>query len=228
MLSKATFLANAPRMFEGVFEGTLSSFSVFYLGGKTGFTSPMWEGYPAVEITLADPVASLAFETTRFGESVSVNDNLTAVGNTAGQAVHLYAPHTEKLLGKLVPADGARDGFGESVSLSETHAVVGAPSETAGRAYLFHLGSGEEVHVWAPEDREMSDQFGHAVGVSGDLVVVGAYGQGEGRGCGDGCAGRQAGLCLALGRERWRGARGRWRWRCDGAAFVGGGCGWLP
>jgi autotransporter-associated beta strand protein len=47
-IASASFLGDAPTMENGVFDATASGFTVYYLIGKTGFTSPTWMGYPAV------------------------------------------------------------------------------------------------------------------------------------------------------------------------------------
>lgn len=54
-LTAAFFQGNAPTTFDGnittgtgVFEGTSSNFTIFYRSGTTGWTSPTWNGYPAV------------------------------------------------------------------------------------------------------------------------------------------------------------------------------------
>jgi autotransporter-associated beta strand protein len=47
-LKTALFLGNAPTMGWSVFTSTATGFSVYYLTGKSGFTSPTWPGYPAV------------------------------------------------------------------------------------------------------------------------------------------------------------------------------------
>jgi len=61
-LTRAYFLGNAPSMlmgyevcsrwgctfiWEGVFDGCASNFTICYTGGSTGFTTPKWYGYPA-------------------------------------------------------------------------------------------------------------------------------------------------------------------------------------
>lgn len=47
-LSSAIFRGNAPSMYPGVFDRTAVDFTVYYFSGKTGFKSPTWYGYPAV------------------------------------------------------------------------------------------------------------------------------------------------------------------------------------
>jgi len=49
-LASARFMGNAPAMGRTVFEIPPGGFKVFYFKGKTGFTSPTWEGYPAVAV----------------------------------------------------------------------------------------------------------------------------------------------------------------------------------
>lgn len=57
-LSSAEFLGDAPTMGTGVFDTSASSFTVFYHSGKSGFASPTWSGYPAVNIDTASPYAT--------------------------------------------------------------------------------------------------------------------------------------------------------------------------
>jgi len=47
-LTSANFMGNAPKILGGAFKETSKEFTVYYLNGKTGFTSPIWEGYKAV------------------------------------------------------------------------------------------------------------------------------------------------------------------------------------
>jgi hypothetical protein len=44
-LKRAQFIGNAPTMGSSVFSSTASGFTVYYLSGKTGFTTPTWQGY---------------------------------------------------------------------------------------------------------------------------------------------------------------------------------------
>lgn len=61
-LTSATFLGLAPTMGLEVFEFAAEGFKIFYSGSTSGFSSPTWLGYPAVdalipEITVAIPSA---------------------------------------------------------------------------------------------------------------------------------------------------------------------------
>ncbi|WP_460956813.1 hypothetical protein, partial [Spirosoma litoris] len=97
---------------------------------------------------------------------------------------------------KIVASDrGAGDTFGVSVGISGSTIVVGAPINSgdaaggnmlsgAGAAYVFNQNQGGagnwgQVKKIVASDRGAGDQFGISVGISGSLVVVGAYQDGE-------------------------------------------------
>jgi hypothetical protein len=68
------------------------------------------------------------------------------------------------------------DQFGESVALSGTLAVVGAPNHGGGRAFVFTktaLGWRQTAEL-SGSDESAGDFFGEAVGVSARTIVVGA------------------------------------------------------
>jgi hypothetical protein len=90
---------------------------------------------------------------------------------------------------------GADDGFGNSVALSETTLVIGAPREdgspdpeaapdalqNSGAAYVFvRSGTGwvQQAYLKA-SNAGANDTFGRVVALSGDTVVVGAPGEGS-------------------------------------------------
>jgi len=85
---------------------------------------------------------------------------------------------------KLLPSDGTTgDGFGESVSISGDYVVVSAVGNTdngaqSGSAYVFMRNgtSWSEQSKLLPSDGVADDRFGRSVSISGDYVVVGAYG----------------------------------------------------
>ena len=49
-LKRAVFRGSVPSMGPDVFTDTASAFSVFYFDEAAGFTSPTWEGYPAINL----------------------------------------------------------------------------------------------------------------------------------------------------------------------------------
>ncbi len=80
---------------------------------------------------------------------------------------------------KLLPGDvGTNDNFGSAVSLSGNSALIGSPGDDSGfgGAYVF-LRTGA---VWAQQQKLVAsddvntDRFGNAVGISGNVAVVGA------------------------------------------------------
>ncbi len=83
----------------------------------------------------------------------------------------------------IVPADAAAgDDFGWSVAVEGATLVVGAPNadiggnSSQGAVYVFEDGGGSWVQVQklTASDGAAFDQFGYAVAVSGDLMVIGA------------------------------------------------------
>jgi hypothetical protein len=84
---------------------------------------------------------------------------------------------------RLTAGDGGTENyFGASVSISGDTVVVGAEGAVfPGAAYLFvKPGAGwtnmTQTAKLTAGDGAASDQFGHAVGVAGNTIVVGAYG----------------------------------------------------
>ena len=86
---------------------------------------------------------------------------------------------------KLTASDGALgDQFGYSVSVSGDTAVVGASEDdcaaggACGAAYIYRFNgtSWVEVQKLTASDAGLVDSFGTSVSLSGDTVIVGAYG----------------------------------------------------
>lgn len=95
---------------------------------------------------------------------------------------------------KIVASDRANnDAFGQAVSVSGNYMVVGAPQEdhdasgllakgNAGSAYVFKKdvnGNWVELQKLVASDRNNSDNFGNAVAISGNYIVVGAVAEKE-------------------------------------------------
>ena len=140
-----------------------------------------------------------------FGGSVAIDGDTIVVGAPGdnSQVVPGYAyvftrsgtTWTERT--KLVAADGLPyDAFGCSVAVDGATIVVGASADEGaagqaqGSAYVF-AGSGanwtSQDHLWAT-DAMGWDRFGGSVGVSGDTIVVGAWGDDAGAGPSQGSA----------------------------------------
>lgn len=83
-----------------------------------------------------------------------------------------------------IASDGANnDKFGNSVSISGSHAIIGAEDHSTGgnyaqgKAYIFRLNGNtwiEQAKLTA-SDGESGDSFGSSVSISGDYAVVGAH-----------------------------------------------------
>jgi hypothetical protein len=128
-----------------------------------------------------------------FGISVAVSGTTVLVGapfhaNGAGRAYVFTSAaagwkETAELKGTDTVAD---DGFGISVALSGTTALVGAPghANATGRVYVFtHTAAGwkeaAELHGSGPGANE---EFGISVALSDNTAIVGAWGQANGTG----------------------------------------------
>jgi subtilisin-like proprotein convertase family protein len=85
---------------------------------------------------------------------------------------------------KLTPDDGSKyDHFGSDVAISDHYAVVGAFADDAkgsksGSAYVFENNDGiwQQVAKLIPSDGTRDDFFGWSVAISGNNIIVGAYG----------------------------------------------------
>ena len=128
----------------------------------------------------------------QFGFAVSVYDDNVLVGahqsDAAGPdsgAVYLFTRNggtwIQDLL--LLPNDiGIGDGFGYSIDLTKGAAIIGAPTEDRnlddlGAAYVFV----ETREAWVQQakltasDADTGDEFGSAVAIHEDTVIVGAW-----------------------------------------------------
>ena len=77
-LNSAAFQGNAPTMGTSVFSNTASGFIVYYLEGASGFTTPTWQGYPAVEVTDGSIIAQPASEVIASGGTATLT--VTPIG----------------------------------------------------------------------------------------------------------------------------------------------------
>ena len=134
-----------------------------------------------------------------LGWSVAISGNIAIVGayteDTGGSdagAAYIFEPDssgTWTQTQKLLASDKqASDYFGYSVAISGNIAIVGASGEEtggsrAGAAYIFERdssGTWTQTQKLLASDKETNDKFGCSVAISGDLAIVGAYGEGTG------------------------------------------------
>jgi hypothetical protein len=136
-----------------------------------------------------------------FGYSVAVSGDIAVVGaygedagGSAAGAAYVFQRDAGGdnwgEVAKLVASDAeAGDYFGYSVAVSGEIAIVGAYGEdaggsAAGTAYVFQRDVGGadnwgEVAKLVASDAEAGDYFGYSVAVSGDVAIVGGYGEDE-------------------------------------------------
>jgi hypothetical protein len=145
-----------------------------------------------------------------FGISVAISGDYVAVGapgedgsgTDRGAAYVFYrdqgGPDNWGQVMKITASDAADDdGFGFALALDGDTLVVGADGEDGsgtdrGAAYIFYRNQGGadnwgQVAKLVSEDPEDADQFGYAVAISGDLVLVGSPGD-DGAGANRGAA----------------------------------------
>lgn len=142
----------------------------------------------------------------QFGYSVAISGDYAIVGasreshNAAGGAylevagsAYIFKNNagTWEQVRKIVASDRATgDAFGWSVAISEEFSIVGAFYEsedatggntrtTAGSAYIYenNAGSWTQLQKIVALDRTAYDVFGCSVAISGDYIIVGAYGE---------------------------------------------------
>jgi outer membrane protein assembly factor BamB len=121
-----------------------------------------------------------------FGFSVAIDGNVFIAGasnrSSVGEA-YLFDASTGQKLRRLSAWDTVvRDNFGESVDIHGNKAIVGAfadhhAGEISGAAYLFDVSTGQGVFKLTAADAAERDQFGHSVGISGNIAIVGATSQ---------------------------------------------------
>jgi hypothetical protein len=125
-----------------------------------------------------------------FGASVSIDGNLAVVGAYAKDnyigAAYVFSRSAGAWVqqAKLMASDDAPgDNFGWAVAISGDTAVVGAYGHNGerGAVYVFTRSGStwtEQAKLTA-SDSEAVDRFGYSVAISGDTIVVGAYGKGS-------------------------------------------------
>ncbi len=124
-----------------------------------------------------------------FGYSCDISGDRAIVGSVwdlhaglnSGSAF-IYDVSTGQQLFKLLPTP-AQDwmSFAYNVAIDGDRAVVGAPDYGAagtrkGAAFLYDVGTGQQLQMIVPADNEMRDYFGIDVAMNEAYIVVGAPG----------------------------------------------------
>ncbi len=129
-----------------------------------------------------------------YGQSLACDGDYAVVGEPGyrdyqGCAFVLYYNGSEwQTKARLTASDGeAEDHFGNSVSISGDEIVIGAYGDDSnkGSAYVFEKGSAwsdmTETAKLTSSDGATGDAFGfYSICISGDIIAVGAYADGDG------------------------------------------------
>ena len=126
-----------------------------------------------------------------FGFSVAISGDTIIVGSVIddGNGINSGSAYIYKFDGtswietKLLPSDAeSYDQFGHSVAISGNTVVVGSRldddnGDASGSVYIYQFDETSWIQTKLnASDGESGDYFGHSVAISGDTVVVGAYG----------------------------------------------------
>jgi outer membrane protein assembly factor BamB len=126
-----------------------------------------------------------------FGIAVAIAGDIAIVGargndkleSNAGLAF-LFDARTGKEVRQLRASDAGDNGqFGTSVDVEGQFAIVGAQvyhdAIQSGAAYVFDTATGNQLFKLKADDASWAQNFGGAVGISGNVAVIGAYGDNE-------------------------------------------------
>ncbi|MBI1784800.1 FG-GAP repeat protein [Candidatus Sumerlaeota bacterium] len=130
-----------------------------------------------------------------FGGSVAISGGIAVVGDsrddpggvTDAGTVFVYNAMTGTIMNVLNnPLPDDSDHFGSAVAISGTLVAVGADWDdpggitNAGRAYVFNAWTGALMTPLDNPDPAPGENFGNAIAISGNMVVVGAFGDSPG------------------------------------------------
>ena len=148
---------------------------------------------PSIGTQLAELKGSNTVADDSFGFSVAISGTTVVVGapghaENAGRAyVFTKTAGVWEQTAELKGSDTtAHDGFGDSVAISGTDIVVGAPGHAfgtgGGRAYVFTKTSigWKQAAELKSSDTVVGDEFGFSVANSGTTAIVGALGHAGG------------------------------------------------
>ncbi|TWT50391.1 hypothetical protein Pla22_31330 [Rubripirellula amarantea] len=170
-------------------DGTGNDSGAVYLFERNQLGTENWGEIKA--ITASDAAAG-----DQFGYSVSVDGTTVAVGaplddtGSSNQLGSVYVLSQNEggsnnwgQVAKLLADDGvAGDRLGTSVAFDGNRLVAGSPQadgggNASGRAYLFEKTGGvwDQTRVLVNDEVTTADQYGIAVGLSGDVAVIGSW-----------------------------------------------------
>jgi len=146
--------------------------------------------------TLDNPNAYGTSASDRFGQSISISESYAIVGayvegdagGTNSGKAYIFSTSTGNLLYTLDNPNpygtSGNDFFGWSVSISESHAIVGAYKEDdaggtdSGKAYIYSTSTGNLLYTLDNPnayDTSASDYFGYSVSITESHAIVGVF-----------------------------------------------------
>ncbi|HYE53351.1 MAG TPA: FG-GAP repeat protein [Chitinophagaceae bacterium] len=163
------------------------------------YTGSQWKPVPFSSDKDIYPVthgAADGEENDSFGAAVALsgnyavitapNDDVGANSNQGSAYIFFYNNNAWTQVQKITASDGvANDNFGTSVAIDGDYLVVGTSNhqQATGAAYIFVRNG----NTWTQQariqhnDAEIGDDFGRAVAIQGNKVVVGAPGNDNGQ-----------------------------------------------
>jgi hypothetical protein len=148
-------------------------------------TAPTLCDYP--RMLPQDPSLWYAWSVATSGSSAAVSAHLDFENGTNAGAAYTYDYNGVDWIDgqKLLASDGNDfDFFGIGLSMSDNTLVIGAPGDVGetGAAYVFQRIGGVwvEQQKLVPNGGGPGDSFGVATAVSGDFIMIGAWGDDDG------------------------------------------------
>jgi outer membrane protein assembly factor BamB len=148
-------------------------------GRESAYLFDASTGSELARLTADDPNAG-----TGFGASVSIKEAVVVIGAPdertpiLGGSAYVFDAATGAKLRKLTPDGPAQSTgrFGTAVAIDSGRALVGAPANSDGghAAFLFEIGTGEQLVKLTTPDLARDSRFGASVALSHGLALVGA------------------------------------------------------
>ena len=149
-------------------------------------TAYLFDAYSGQLIALIENPDPTAFDF--FGHTVAISESHIAIGAyqddaggfNVGSAYLFDRLETSSVRQIVNPEPNASDQFGYSVALWGSVVAIGAPRKDAGdfdagAVYLYHAGTGVPIHALTDASPKVSGNFGGAISMSDNLLVVGSH-----------------------------------------------------
>jgi hypothetical protein len=153
------------------------------LGGGNSQAAYLFDAITGQQLAKFTPSLSTA----GFGDALAIDGKTLVVGQSdyhTDSALYVYDIEAKTEMQRIVPQDAAiGDGFGVSVDLDGSRAIVGSPENDAsytnsGAAYVFDVTTGQELAKLLPPVASGTERspafFGASVAINGNSSVVGA------------------------------------------------------